>query len=84
MSTAFDLIGIPRRHFFAILGLFSKNKIEKERLMEFCASDGTDDRWENFQNIFVHYKQNEPDKRIVCENLNRIMQIDLDGHWPKV
>jgi sulfite reductase alpha subunit-like flavoprotein len=42
----FDLIGIPRRHFFAVMALYSEHEVEKERLEEFCASDGTDDRWD--------------------------------------
>ena len=46
ITCEFDLIGIPRRHFFAVLALYSNHDIEKERLLEFCASDGTDDRWD--------------------------------------
>ena len=41
-----DLVGIPRRQFFTILAEFSTDEIEKERLLEFSASDGTDDRWD--------------------------------------
>ena len=29
-----------------ISALYSKHDLEKERLEEFCASDGTDDRWD--------------------------------------
>ena len=29
-----------------ILALYSNHDLEKERLEEFCASDGTDDRWD--------------------------------------
>ena len=32
MSKHFDLIGIPKRHFFAILALYSNHELEKERL----------------------------------------------------
>ena len=41
-----DLVGIPRRQFFTILAEFSTDEIEKERLLEFAASDGTDERWD--------------------------------------
>ena len=46
MRKYFDLIGIPKRHFFAILALYSNHELEKERLTEFAASDGTDERWD--------------------------------------
>ena len=46
MRKHFDLIGIPKRHFFAILALYSNHELEKERLTEFAASDGTDERWD--------------------------------------
>ena len=42
----FDLVGIPKRQFFAILALYSNHEIEKERLEEFAGSEGTDERWD--------------------------------------
>jgi len=46
LESEVDLVGIPKRSFFQILAEYSSDKMEKDRLLEFCSAEGTDDRWD--------------------------------------
>ena len=40
LESEVDLLGIPKRSFFQILAEYSSDKMEKDRLLEFCSGRG--------------------------------------------
>lgn len=40
LESEVDLVGIPKRSFFQILAEYSSDKMEKDRLLEFCSGRG--------------------------------------------
>ena len=40
LESEVDLVGIPKRSFFQILAEYSSDKLEKDRLLEFCSGRG--------------------------------------------
>ncbi|XP_035292077.1 NADPH-dependent diflavin oxidoreductase 1 isoform X1 [Anguilla anguilla] len=43
LESFLDIGSVPRRSFFELLFCFATNKLEKEKLMEFCSAEGQED-----------------------------------------
>ena len=44
LESEVDLLGIPKRSFFQILAEYSSDKMERDRLLEFCSGRGVNEK----------------------------------------